>query len=553
MGLMRDGFYGTDGERETGMFGGRRIAAGFLVFLALMWVCTLVSKVVYTSKLPQVQAGEAERKKIEHTVESDGIVKQGSERAVHTLAGLRVERISVRTGDTVEKGDVLFTLDMGDLEEIIAAKELEAAKLEYQIADLQKNRQLAAEEKQRQRERAGEDYDTAVDAAGRGTGRADAAWQEADGKLQKHLEDGVSLTSAEDRERVRREYEDWLKRGSELEATVSGNVADVAQRERQLEEMQGSATPEEIARANGELEAAKERLRAAQAAYAEYGKHPMEEPDFTSEDAAKKAWETEKNGLEGNLRDAGYGREDAQISGEAGIRDAERNREDAQAQSQADSTLEIYRLQLKALEKEIEKYRGIYGDGGRVVCEADGTVTGIHLTAGERTTDGAAIVCADKEIPYQFETLLGKEQKKYVNQGDAVTLKTAQGTEELTVDYMEEDGNGFYRAVIYLPQGRGELGMSGTMHRSASSEFYNCCIPASALHSEGNNRYFVYVVGERDGILGKEYYAQLRYVEVLDQNDRYAALAEGSLGGEERVVTGYDKEIGNGVAVRYAE
>ena len=61
------------------------------------------------------------------------------------------------------------------------------------------------------------------------------------------------------------------------------------------------------------------------------------------------------------------------------------------------------------------------------------------------------------------------------------------------------------------------------------------------------------MVGERDGILGKEYYAQLRYVEVLDQNDRYAALAEGSLTGEERVVTGYDKEIGNGMAVRYAE
>ena len=229
-------------------------------------------------------------------------MKQGSERAIHTLAGLRVEKISVRTGDTVEKGDVLFTLDMGDLEEIIAAKELEAAKLEYQIADLLKNRQLAAEEKQRQRERAGEDYDSAVEAAGRGMGRAEAAWQEADGKLQNHLADGVDMTPAEGRESARREYEDWLKRGSELEATVSGNIADVAERERRLEEMQGSASPEEIARANGELEEAKEKLRASQTAYEEYGKHPMKEPDFTSEDAAKKAWETEKSSLEGNLR-----------------------------------------------------------------------------------------------------------------------------------------------------------------------------------------------------------------------------------------------------------
>ena len=85
-------------------------------------------------------------------------------------------------------------------------------------------------------------------------------------------------------------------------------------------------------------------------------------------------------------------------------------------------------------------------------------MTKVNVTVGERTVDGAAIVCADKEVPYQFETLLGKEQKKYVNQGDTVTLKTAQGMEELEVDYMEEDGSGSYRAVVYLPQGRGEIG-----------------------------------------------------------------------------------------------
>ena len=188
-----------------------------------------------------------------------------------------------------------------------------------------------------------------------------------------------------------------------------------------------------------------------------------------------------------------------------------------------------------------------------MVSEVDGTVTRINLTAGERTTDGAAVVCADKEIPYQFETLLNGEQKKYVNQGDTVTLKTSRAEEELEVDYMEEDGGGSYRAVVYLPQGKGELGMSGTMRRSAASESYNCCIPVEALHSETGGRYFVYIISEREGILGKEYYAQLRYVEVLDQNDRYAALADGALSGGERVITGCDKELVNGAAVRYEE
>lgn len=534
--------------------GGRqgRPVAGFVLFLAVMWVCTLVSKTVYAAKLPQVQAVGAERKRIEHVVECDGVVKQGSERAIHTLAGLRVDQIGVRAGDAVEKGDVLFTLDKEDLAEVIEAKELEAAKLEYQVGDLQRNRQLSVQEKERQRERADEDYETAVDAAGRGLGRADAALQDADGKLQKHLEDGVSVTSQEGRDSAGREYEEWVRRGDELEAMVSGNWASMAEKERQLADLQEDGSEQEVETARTELEAAREKWRQAQKEYEKYQEEPMQEPDFSAEDAAKKAWESERDVLEGNVRDAGYGKEDAQLAGEAGVREAERDREDAQAASQADSTLEIYRMELKSLRKEIEKYREIYEAEGKVVSEVSGTVTKINLTAGERTTDGAAIVCADRDIPYQFETVLDKEQKKYVNLGDAVTLKVLQENEELSVDYIEEEG-GSYRAVVYLPKGMGELGMSGTMRRSAASESYNCCIPASALHSENNNRYFIYVVGEREGILGKEYYAQLRYVEVLDQNERYAALEEGALSGTEQVITGYDKEIANGEAVRYED
>lgn len=532
----------------------RKTAAGFLAFLAFMWVCTLVSKTIYASGLPQVQAAAAEKKKIEHTVESDGIIKQGGERAAHTLAGLRVERINVRVGDAVEKGDILFTLDTEDLAELIEEKELEAAKMECQIGDLQKNRRLAAEEKERQEERAGEDLGTATEAAGRSVGRADTALQEADRKLQRHLEEGVPVTSQEERENAYREYREWVKKGKELEATVSGNLARKAEKEDALAALQGSGSEQELSKAQEELAKAQAELRSAQADYEAYRNNPVQEPDFSAEEAAKKAWEAEKESLEGNAREAGYGKEDALLAGEAGVRDAERNREDAQKEQQADSTLEICRMELKSLKKEIEKYKVVYAAGGQVASEVSGTVTKIHVTPGERTADGAAVVCADREIPYQFETLLGKEQKKYVNQGDAVTLKTALGKKELKVDYMEEDGSGSYRAVIYLPKGEGELGMSGTMSRSDVSESYNCCIPIHALHSEDQGkRCYVYVLGQRDGILGKEYYAQLRYVEVLDRNERYAALEEGALAADEQVITGYDKEIANGAAIRYEE
>ena len=107
-----------------------KIAAGFLIFLAVMWMCTLISKSIYASQLPRVTTVLAEKKRIEHVVEADGIVKQGSDMAVHTMPGLRVRKICVRVGDEVEEGSELFWLDKEDLEESIEAKKLEAAKME---------------------------------------------------------------------------------------------------------------------------------------------------------------------------------------------------------------------------------------------------------------------------------------------------------------------------------------------------------------------------------------------------------------------------------------
>lgn len=183
-----------------------------------------------------------------------------------------------------------------------------------------------------------------------------------------------------------------------------------------------------------------------------------------------------------------------------------------------------------------------------------GTVTQINVTVGERTVDGAAIVCADKEVPYQFETLITKEQKKYVNQGDTVTLDTPEGKSELQINYLEEDVSGSYRAVVYLPPGKGALGMSGTFTKSEVSESYDCCIPVDALRQEGmGGRYYVYLAGEREGILGTERYVEMRYVKVMDQNESYAALETGAVSKEERVITGSDKEVESNMVIRISD
>ena len=528
-----------------------KIAAGLAVFFVLMWICTLVSKSIYASKLPRVNTVNPEKRRIEHLVEAEGIVKQGSDVAVHTLPGMRVMKICVRVGDEVEEGSELFWLDTDDLGELIEEKKLEAAKLEYQIEDLKENRALEGIEKQKEISRAREDLEVTADKADTALERADEALDQAGEKLNRLDGKKPSATSDGDRKKANEEYEQWVKQGEQLAATVSGNQVSVAEKEKHLEKVKGEGNAEEIKKAEEELKAAVEALEAAEDRYENYQSNPKSRPDFSDEDSARKAWESEKEILEDNVRNAQYGREDALTGNADSLRNAERALEDAGMPERSDSTLEIYQMQLERLQKEIERYREIYQAGGRVASDRLGTVTKVNLTVGERTVDGAAVVCADNEVPYQFETLIAKEQKKYVNQGDTVTLSTPEGKSELEINYLEEDASGAYRAVVYLPQGKGTLGMSGTLNKAEVTESYECCVPVDALHKEGmGERYYIYLVGERDGILGRERYVEMRYVKVLDMNDSYAALENGSVSKEEEVIIGSNKEVENNIVVR---
>lgn len=481
----------------------KKIAAGFLGFLFLMWLLTLISKSVYASGLPQVTTAYIEKKSIEHIVEAEGIIKQGSDVAIHTLSGLRVDKIFVRAGDSVEEGSLLFSLDKEELAETIEDKELEAAKLRYQITDLRKNRSLAEEAREKEEERAKEDYDAAQSKGDAAVNRAEGALGKAEKRLGVHKDNPVYITSDEDRLKADDAYRQWLKEQEEAGDTVSGNV--------------------------------------------------VEKPDFSGEDSEKKAWESSKEALEDNVEDARNSKEDAQRELSDSLTRAGRALEDSRTEAQADSTLEIYRLQLKQLERDITKYKEIYTQDGMVASERSGTVTDIKLTAGERTPDGAAVICADTEVPYQFEVSFTKEQKKYVDQGDEITLKTAKGKKKLRIDYLAEEENnpGSYRGIVYLPEGEGSIGMSGTLTKGEVSESFACCIPIDALHSDNNGtRFFVYVLSQREGILGTEQYAQRRNVRVLDQNDRYAALEEGVVGEEDIIIVGADKEIEDNRTVR---
>ncbi len=432
----------------------RKVIAWFFVFLGGMWLCTVISKSIYASKLPIVSTESIESKYVEHIVNVDGIVVAGEKNPVTALAGLRVEKLMVQVGDQVEEGDVLFTIDMADLASIMEEKQTAIAKIQKQVDTILANEELERQKKALEEQRAREDYD--------------------------------ALARRED--------------------TLVGRAADAYSR---LEDEMG-----------------------------EEGEGNMD-----------------GGSVEDALQQAAYAEADAKWQRDTAIRDAGRRVEDILTPENEDAALEVNQMELADLRSDLSLYQEIKNGNGEIKAGRGGMVTDIYITTGGRTSDSAVMLLADDSVPCQFKTTLTQEQKKYVGLNDTVSLKLdgSSREKETVIDYLAESSTapGSYDVYINLPEGTGVPGMSGTMSHTETGEKHSCCVTPAAVNTV-DNRSFVYVVKEREGILGMEYYVEQLSVKIADQNDSWVAL-DAALDKEDMILNSSTQEVKNGTIVRLSE
>lgn len=459
----------------------KKVVTGFAVFMILMWLCTLISKSIYASGLPMVTTCGTDSKYIEHVVEAEGIVEAGAKLPVTALGGLRVVAVSVQAGDRVEEGDLLFTVDLADMEEIMADQELARQKTQLQIDAILHNRELAQEKKALEEARAREDYDALA------------------------------------------RYQD----------TLVGRAAEsVVQAEEALDELQAENRAHED----------------------DWEKEDGERKTEEEMEAERKAREEEEERLKQEVQAAAYAEADARWNRDNIIKDAGRKVEDAVSEEDEDAALAVYQAEAAGIREKLSAYQAVLDSGGEIRSSMGGMVTDVYVQAGGRVPDTASFLIADEEAPCQFSVTLTKEEKTYVNRGDDVKLKLGERKElNAKVDYLAENENapGSFTARLLLPEETGTPGQSGTMICAKAGEKQPCCIPLLALHEEQSKSY-VYVVGEREGILGMEYYVEEVNVSVIDKNDKFAAV-EGAVTEESRIIQSADKEIKRGDVIRLAQ
>lgn len=619
-----------------------------LLFLAFMWLCTIISKSIYVNNLARVNVQTAEKKYIEHIVEADGIVIAGSEQAVNTMTGLRISHINVQEGDFVESGTVLFQIDLEDLNTILSEKETELAKQQYHLSDLQFNAVLTSQKQTIAMLWAQEDYDNADKETSRIVSRAQQDLKNAEDELNKHLKTTVPYVSDNKRSEAWDSYNNWKKRHYEITDNITAKqreINELAERINQLEQNGGTTTKEadlsnntkeidemnnnktnssitlsenstkedtdhpeasetqstesiqteqdiddnestsepdttlesdtktpktteyvlsgsesprtssEVAALEEALKKAKSELATLEDTLAAHERNSISQPDFSKEESDYDNWQQKKSTLEDAVVVARRALEDAEYTRVVTLMQKSRELASAAVNNPSDSTMSIYELEIANLQAELAQFYALKNQNGEIKAQKDGYISKIQIQVGSRTTDTAAIILTDAKAPCQFKCSITKEQSKYLKLGDSFQLTIHDnGKKELeaTVDYLTENAAGGYDIICRLPEGIGQPGTNGTIHKAVQGELYNTTFPIEALHEE-NESYYVYIYREKAGILGNEAYVEKLKIQVADQNDRYVALQSGTIGLDAQVITFSSEELKQGQSVRLVE
>ena len=467
-----------------------RILAGFF---ALMLLFTFLSRAADSVNVAQVEIKTVQNQVITHEVTGTGKVLGTRERAVFTQEGQKVQQVYVQEGQTVKKGDILLKFSEKYLEKTIKEKQDSIKVLQGKIDDLISAQSVNQQKKNNDLSSAQENYNSAVSS---GNYSVQTAQNEAAIARQRLLD----YYAQRDAQKDNVPDEDKFSDSSEF-ADPGNNTSD--------------NTNNSDGQDNSQEQTLIDDVRAKEQAV-----------------------------------------NDAMISRSKDVQSAGQAVRDAQIGDASDSTLENTQTELETAQKELEILQKVLARKGKVKAPCDGVIKSLNAVTGSQTGAEAAIVLYETKGTFRFQTDVSKDDLKYIKIGQTATLKGADDNEieNAEIESVKEDSNNEDQYILSITVPKGTLSIGDTAEFTISQDAgpFNACVPLSALYEE-NGRYYVYVTDTQNTVLGDVMIARKTYVNVKDKNTSTAALDDGSLSSDQKIVISTDREISNGSRIRLLE
>ena len=529
--------------------------AGFLI---LMFLLTILSRAADSLTIAKVTASAATGGVISHNIEVDGNITPNKDIAISTSANIKIASVEATEGKTVKKGDLLIQLDTADLKKKLlkAQKELQVAKAT--ASDKKANEAIAADTKSKSLQRTYEDYNQTVadanDSVSKAKSDMNEAWNAYNTYKNSNSNSGETDTTVSDS--LEKTVEEKQLAYDKAVANLDGVEKVIEEEIKKAESGNSTLTQEnkqEIReRVNASLmqdaNTAKDALTEAENALSAYNEQQNNSSSASYDEQLKTLYDDYK------AKEEAYN--EAVKQRQSTIQSANRTLEDAKAPENVDTATALTENDdLEEKQLAVDELQKVMDVNGKITAPSDGLITKVNVTTGETTTEDTAIRISDQSAGYKFTATLDKASAKYLSKDDKVTLDLGNGTtvEGLTVqsiDVSAEDKNS-YELTVSIPAKVKKLGSIATLKVEKASKKYDTCVPLGALHSDGD-KYYVYVINEKDTILGTETAVDKVQVDILDKNNEQAAI-EGSFSWGQQFVLTSSKTLRNGDRVRLVE
>ena len=570
-----------------------------IIFLLVMLILTFFSNTIMNYSLVEVSTQQVTSGQITSKVRGSGSVEASESYSVTIEETRKIATVNVKKDAEVATGDLLFTLEDTDSDELDAAKKsLNEAQAAYESAVLtagitvaerqsieagkgssltQKQNEIAAANQRVKDAQAAVDAAQAsvdkikaqIDAVSNSTTDTTAEEKAVLDAEKKNSEAQDSLTSAESAYTpVKSAYDTALsglqsaqsaydEAKTDYDAAEKAYKADASKKDaRDAAELAMNKAQAKVDTAQSTFNTCQANLNKVQGSYdsaksaATDSKNALSNANYNL--SVKKLTGTntaEANNLQAQLNTATAALTDANTA----LTSATNDQKKVTDKISGEVTIASAYKTMTDLQEEVAKLQA-KSIGTEITSPISGTVTDIAVTAGTTVNANDVMMTIQPENKaYVLQFSVTENQAKKVRVGDtAEILNNWYGNDvSAVVSAIRKDPQNRSNSIIICEmKGDVSVGDSYTLSIGEQSSNYDTIVPTSAIREDSNGK-FILIIESKSTPLGNRYYARRVDVDVITSDDTKSAVT-GALEGYEYVITTTTKPIKENEQVRLA-
>jgi hypothetical protein len=220
--------------------------------------------------------------------------------------------------------------------------------------------------------------------------------------------------------------------------------------------------------------------------------------------------------------------------------------------SQDSDKVALYELELKQLSQKYDVL-SIYSEQAVIKAQTTGKITEVLVNKRQRVGDNTILLKQiDEQGGGKLQLVVHENMIKHFSLGDIVHVTSEEKyARARIVSLTQKESSDYIEVAVELLENTIAIGSTCKVEFSKSINTVGELIKRSALY-DNNGTYYVYVMEENDGILGKQHIVKRREVEVNAIGPEYASVKTG-IKLEEQVVVSTDRTLTDGMRVNKSE